>query len=199
MPPKKKGKRKKKKAPAFYTDIDDLLPFGVVRANELITTALGIQATVLGVKYKVKGDKDSGRLWVRYKCGYQCPLETQLEQHKRCSEGANVWKPVAELQEKQRKEDEVRAKVDDLNRKYRAEQEAKNKKKKTKPKKPKPPADATVPSPAAPAATRASISKTPTATRASISKTPAAPARPSIFKPPPAKSAAAAAPSRSRK
>ncbi|XP_024515973.1 uncharacterized protein LOC9649424 isoform X2 [Selaginella moellendorffii] len=162
MPPKKKGKRKKKKAPAFYTDIDDLLPFGVVRANELITTALGIQATVLGVK------------------------------HKRCSEGANVWKPVAELQEKQRKEDEVRAKVDDLNRKYRAGQEAKNKKKKTKPKKPKPPADATVPSPAAaaaPAATRASISKTPAATRVSISKTPAAPA----------KSAAAAAPSRSRK
>ncbi|XP_024515972.1 uncharacterized protein LOC9649424 isoform X1 [Selaginella moellendorffii] len=192
MPPKKKGKRKKKKAPAFYTDIDDLLPFGVVRANELITTALGIQATVLGVKYKVKGDKDSGRLWVQYKCGYQCPLETQLEQHKRCSEGANVWKPVAELQEKQRKEDEVRAKVDDLNRKYRAGQEAKNKKKKTKPKKPKPPADATVPSPAAaaaPAATRASISKTPAATRVSISKTPAAPA----------KSAAAAAPSRSRK
>eukprot|EP00877_Chromochloris_zofingiensis_P012143 jgi/Chrzof1/7182/Cz02g13320.t1 len=46
-----------------------------MQALEIVRTPLGLQGTVIGVKYDEPGNKDSGRIWVRYENGHEAPLE----------------------------------------------------------------------------------------------------------------------------
>lgn len=77
MAPKKGGKGKKKKAPAFYTAPEDTEPFGF-RVHDIVRTPVGLTGTVIGVKYDDPERKETGRLWVEYPGGKQAPLEPRL-------------------------------------------------------------------------------------------------------------------------
>lgn len=68
MPPKKKGKAKSKKAPAYQTSPELLEPFGFT-VGEPMDTPLCLTATVLGIK------ATDGRMWVQYESGMEAPLE----------------------------------------------------------------------------------------------------------------------------
>ncbi|KAJ7567651.1 hypothetical protein O6H91_01G000600 [Diphasiastrum complanatum] len=130
MPTNKGGK---KKAPLFYTEEDDLKPYGVL-ANDLMVTPLGLLAAVLGVKYARKEDKDSGCLWVQYRCEFQSPIEKELfEGYRKCSKAEHIWQEISKQEEVVQKNEEERSMIEGLNSRFqekRRAQEAKNTKKK---------------------------------------------------------------------
>lgn len=73
----KKGKKGKK--PQIYTEVEHLRPFGL-SMRDIVTTPLGLQGTVIGVKYEDAEVQGTGRVWVEYTGGRQSPLEPRLSQ-----------------------------------------------------------------------------------------------------------------------
>ncbi|KAL2649827.1 hypothetical protein R1flu_017955 [Riccia fluitans] len=137
-----------KKGNKFATGEEDMKPFNGLKAKDLIMTPLGLIATVLGVKYAKKDDKESGVLWVEYKEGFRSPLEKDFTGYKRCVDSDHVWRDVIEFNKKMAPVDEAHYVAHTLNLEYRQEiieednrkKEAAEKKKKKK-KKPVPPTD----------------------------------------------------------
>ncbi|KAL3702244.1 hypothetical protein R1sor_020266 [Riccia sorocarpa] len=118
------------------------------QAKDMILTPLGLTATVLGVKYAKKDDKDSGVLWVEYKEGFRSPLEKDLTGYKKCGDSDHVWRDVMEFNKKMAPINESHYVAHTLNLEYRQEiideyniKKAEAEKKKNKKKKPVPAPD----------------------------------------------------------
>mmetsp|Transcript_11552 Transcript_11552/g.15737 ORF Transcript_11552/g.15737 Transcript_11552/m.15737 type:complete len:169 (+) Transcript_11552:424-930(+) len=113
---KKKG-GKKKKGPAFYTDEQDLAPFGF-KLRDIVCTPLGLKGTIIGVKYDPPGpeNRDSARLWVEYPGGKHAPLEPKLQNgfigqaagYRKVAEAEHIWRDVTTIRTRLEEEDEAR-------------------------------------------------------------------------------------------
>ena len=49
-----------------------------MQMHDIVRTPLGMTGTIIGVKYENPENRDTGRVWVRYKDGHEAPLEFHL-------------------------------------------------------------------------------------------------------------------------
>uniref|UniRef100_A0A383VB38 Uncharacterized protein n=1 Tax=Tetradesmus obliquus TaxID=3088 RepID=A0A383VB38_TETOB len=116
MAPKKKGGSKKKE-PAYETSSDVLGQFGL-KLHEIVRTPLGLQVTVIGVKYENPTTKAGGQVWVRYSTGHEAPLEGGSNAaalgFRRCTEADHIRRDVLAQEVELQKLEEKRRVVEEV-------------------------------------------------------------------------------------
>eukprot|EP00879_Flechtneria_rotunda_P013463 GHRR01014057.1.p1 GENE.GHRR01014057.1~~GHRR01014057.1.p1 ORF type:complete len:149 (+),score=48.25 GHRR01014057.1:270-716(+) len=118
MAPKKEGGGgRKAKGPAYDISDEALSPFGV-KANEIVRTPLGLQVTVIGVKYESQLMKEGGQVWVRYSNGHEAPLEGRSNAaalgYRRCTEADHIRRDVLTQETELQKLEEKRRVVQEV-------------------------------------------------------------------------------------
>jgi hypothetical protein len=88
-----------------------------------VRTPLGLSATVLGVRYEQPGQKESGRLWVRYENDDVAPLEPKqaagsLSQlgYRQCAEAERIRAAVAAQEAEAAQQEEQQRRVEEVQR-----------------------------------------------------------------------------------
>mmetsp|Transcript_53565 Transcript_53565/g.127379 ORF Transcript_53565/g.127379 Transcript_53565/m.127379 type:complete len:138 (+) Transcript_53565:166-579(+) len=103
--PKKGGKAKKAKEPAFLIDDDTCRPFGFL-PNDMVITPLGITVTIIGVK-KSEIEGHPGVMWAKFPQGdYNSPLrpmnpeEFEEQGYRRAHQGSHILRDTSTFEVK---------------------------------------------------------------------------------------------------
>eukprot|EP00775_Hariotina_reticulata_P005853 gene5853-6094_t len=112
------GGGKKAKEPSYDTSPEAIAAFGL-KMSEIVCTPLGLQVTVLGIRYDDPANKAGGQVWVKYENGHEAPLEGRSNNaaalgYRRCTEADQIRRDVQQQEMELQKLEEKRRIVQEV-------------------------------------------------------------------------------------